>query len=256
MKDLGTIGISENQQKIYTTLLESGISSAVELSFLTGINRTTLYPNLKQLHEIGLVSEVMEENRKYFQAVHPRSLKKIISDRINELKKVEKNIPRLTEKYLDSKKAIRKGSTKMFKGTASIPELIEKVAKSKTDIYFLGSIKGLQHTFGYDLMEKVYTGPRRRNLKINDYLISDWAESTIRRYHEGMFSKIRFLPPDIEPKGCFVVYENKLIVGQFYPKPNAYVVEDQTMVEMFKLAFQSLWRELEGKHVPPKPVEL
>ena len=102
-------------------------------------------------------------------------------------------------------------------------------------------------------MEKIYTGPRRRNLKVDDYLISDWAASTIRRFHEGMFSKIRFLPPEIEPKGCFVVYENKLIVGELFPKPSAFLIADQTMAEMFKIAFQSLWKDLENKYIPPLP---
>lgn len=255
MKDLRTIGVSNKQQQIYITLLECGITSVTELSHLTKINRTTLYQNLKQLHEMGLVSEIVGENKKYFQAVNPQGLKKIIRDRMIELKKAEKSIPMFIEKYKFSKKGIKKSLIKTYKGTASLPGLIEEVAKSKTDIYFLGTIKGLQHTFGFDLMEKMYTGPRRRNLKIDDYLISDWAASTIRRFHEGMFSKIRFLPPDIEPKGCFVVYENKLIVGQLYPKPSAYVIEDKTMVEMFRMAFQSLWEDLEGKYIPPKPID-
>lgn len=256
MKDLKVLGISGRQQQMYTILLGSGISSASELSFLTGINRTTLYSNLEELLKMGLISEVIEKKKKYYQAIHPRSIKKLIQYKIDELKKVEENLPRLIEQYKSLEKKSKVGSTKTVKGRAGIPELIEQVAKSKTDIYFLGSIKGLQHVFGYDLMEKVYTGPRRRNLKIDDYLISDWAESTIRRFHQGLFSKIRFLPPDVQPRGCFVAYENKLVVGQLYPEPHAYVIEDETMVQIFKMSFILLWKDLEGKYIPPEQIDL
>ena len=130
---------------------------------------------------------------------------------------------------------------------------MDQVANSKTDIYFLGSIKGLQHYLGFDLLEKIYTRTRRRNLKITDYFISDWAASTVRRFHEekGMFSKTVFLPPDLDPKGCFVAFDDKLIVGQLFPDPSILLIEDSSMVMMFKMEFLSLWKTLEGKYVPP-----
>ena len=101
-----TIGITEKQQQIYTTLLEYGIISASELAHFTGIRRTTLYPNLQKLQEMGLVTEITNQNKKYFQAVNPRSLKKIIRDKMGELKKIEENIPQFIEQYRSLKKGV------------------------------------------------------------------------------------------------------------------------------------------------------
>ena len=250
MQGLKILGISKNEELVYTALL-SGAQSARDLFKSLGIKRTTLYLYLEQLKEKGLISEVTNQKKKFFQAVNPKGLKKIIETKVSELKKLEKDLPGLINKYNSSKKI--KTSAKVYKGVISIPDLIEQVVNSKSDIYFLGSIKGLQHYLGFGLLEKIYTRPRRKNLKITDYLISDWAESTIKRFYEEgeTFSKIRFLPPTTNPKGCFVAFENKLIVGQLFPEPNAFVVEDPTMAAMFKMSFLSLWKDLEGKYIPP-----
>jgi predicted transcriptional regulator len=254
MKNLRSLGLSATEQRVYLTLLDSGVTSVAELSQLANIKRTTLYSSLEELKQKGLVSEITNEKKKYFQAVSPRGLKKLIENKINELRVVEKIIPEMLEKYQSAKKLRKRNAVKTYKGVVSLPDLIGQVANSKTNIYFLGSIKGLQHYLGFDLLEKIYTRPRRHNLKITDYLITDWAVSTIQRFHEeaGMFSQTRFLPPDMEPRGCFVAFEDKLIVGQLFPKPTAMVFEDQTMVSLFKMAFGALWKDLEGKYIPPR----
>ena len=51
------------------------------------------------------------------------------------------------------------------------------------------------------------------------------------------------------------VYVCKLIVGQLYPDPHAHVIEDETMVEIFRMSFMSLWNDLKGMHMPPEPIE-
>ena len=112
MKSLNTIGISEKEQQIYVVLLDSGITSVSELSLLTKVKRTTLYSNLEQLKKKGLVSEITSQNKKYFQALNPRGLKKVVKDRIGELKKLEKDIPKLLDKYKSAKKKTRKSSAR------------------------------------------------------------------------------------------------------------------------------------------------
>jgi len=254
MNELRLIGLSQNEQRVYLALFNTGIVSVRELTEILNIKRTSLYLYLSELKEKGFVSEITDKKKKYFQAVNPSGLKKVVKTKIEELEKIEKSIPSLISQFKSSKSKKGRTNTKTYKGIISIPDLVQDVANSKTDIYFLGSIKSLQHYLGFDFLEKIYTRTRRRNLKITDYLISDWAASTIRRYHEEeeRFSKIRFLPPSLNPKGCFVSFNNKLIVGQFFPEPNATVFEDLTMVELFKIAFLSLWEKLEGKHIPPQ----
>lgn len=253
MLNLKALEISEKEQLIYTALLNNGILNARELSQLIDLNRSTTYLHLEQLTQKGLVTEITDQKKKYFQAVNPKGLKKVIGNKIDQLKKLETDLPELIKKYKSSSKKRTSTSSKVFKGITGIQDLVEEIANSNLDVYFLGSIKSLQQHLPFDFLEKIYTKPRRRNLKTTDYLISDWAASTIRRFHEerGLFSKIRFLPPDVEPKGCFVVFGNKLIVGQLNPGLNAVIIEEPTIASMFKLAFSTLWKDLDGKYIPP-----
>ena len=88
-----------------------------------------------------------------------------------------------------------------------------------------------------------------------DYMISTWnSDMTVRLFYEesDLFTKRRFLPQEIQPKGCFAFYGNKLVIAYYYPEITLVVLEDKAMVQMFKMAYASLWSTLEGKNIPPK----
>src|SRR3989344_8136878 len=255
MNNLAILGISEKEQLTYQTILQTCIVNARELSDILSIKRTTVYLYLEQLKQKGFVFEITNQKKKYFQAVNPRGLKQVVKSKITELEKLEKDIPNLIQQFQTTKQPRKRSATKLYKGIVGMQELVEEGANAKGEVCFLGSIKALQNYLSFELLEKIYTQPRRRNMNI-DYLISDWAESTVRRFYEErqLFSKTRFLPPELEPKGAFVIFNNKLIVAQFFPEPHGIVIEEPTLISMFKLAFMSFWKDLEGKNLPPNPL--
>ncbi len=253
MNNLGILGISEKEQMIYTTLLRVGIISATELAKLTKIKRPTIYLYLTNLKETGLVSESINQKKKYFQAIHPKAISEIVKFKIAELEKLQKNIPSLVSE-LESARLPKNSHNQAYKGVAGLRFIVDEVANSKEDVYLLGSIKGLHKYLKPDLLDKIYNKPRRRKMA-TDYLISDWASSTVKKFFEesGTFTKIRFLPPDIPPNGVFVAIGNKLIIGQYLPQPHAVVIEEPILVQLLKLSFNSLWKDLEDKNIPPHP---
>jgi len=252
MNNLGILGLSDKEQLLYKALLNVGISSPQELSLLTELKRSTIYLYLEQLKQKGLVSELTNQKKKYFQAINPKSLKQLVRSKISELEKLEKALPSIIENLGKNKSKISaKGKT--YQGLAGVAALVLEIANSNEDIHLLGSIKGLHHYLNPDLLGKIYNKPRRRKMN-TDYLITDWASSTVKKYFEesGTFTKIRFLPPEIESKGVYIAFGSKLIVATYFPEPHAVVIEEPMLVDLFKLAFNALWKDLEGKNIPPR----
>ena len=62
------IGFSKGEIEIYLALLRLGKSTVTRLTKETGIHRTYIYDIAEKLRERGLVSQIIEQSKKYFQA--------------------------------------------------------------------------------------------------------------------------------------------------------------------------------------------
>src|SRR3989338_1767643 len=78
---LRSIGLTENEIKIYIDLLKSGSSTSYDISKRTGIYRVHIYDKLEQLMSKGLASHVYEGSKKIFRATAPSKIKQYLEDR-------------------------------------------------------------------------------------------------------------------------------------------------------------------------------
>lgn len=251
MENLNVLGISEKEQLVYRTILSVGVMSPQEISRAAALKRPTVYVYLMNLKEAGLVTEILHNGKKYYQAVGIKSLQHIVKARIKELEGLARRIPAIIGALENTSWHKWRSSEKRYSGISGMRALIDEIARSKESVYLLGSIKGLHSHFPPDVLELIYNTPRRRKMA-KDYLITDWASSTVRKYFEesGVFSKVRFLPHEIEPKGVFIAIDNTLIIGQYGKHPHAVVFQEPALTELFMLAFHALWADLKGKNIP------
>lgn len=252
-QELSLLGLTEKEQRIFSALLKLGLVNATTLSKEVSIKRPSVYGYLEKLRDKGFVIEVRDHQKKYFKLVSGTSLRQLIHAKSSNLTRLEKSLPKLIK---DTRIKSQRDNQNylVYDGIKACQNLMEEIARSGNDIYFMGSLMELHKFYDPTFLDKIYLRPLRKRLR-TEFLITDWDKNTIRVYYEesGIFTKKRFLPKDFSPKGCLASFGNKLVVVHYLPKPYAIVMEDSTMVELFKMAFFSLWKDLEGKNIPPQP---
>ena len=82
------LGLSQNESKIYISLLETGSTSATKIAQKSGVHRVNVYDSLTKLKEKGLVSELSSEGKKNYQASPPQALKNILKEKEIRLNKI------------------------------------------------------------------------------------------------------------------------------------------------------------------------
>ena len=92
-------GLSQNEARIYLSLIKKGPSPASALTKETTVSRPHIYDSINKLIEKGLVSYVIKDSRRYFKAADPKELINFLEDekeKINaqqeEIKKVLPNL--------------------------------------------------------------------------------------------------------------------------------------------------------------------
>lgn len=87
-KILQNFGLTESEVKLYIKLLQTGESTANDLSKKTNTNRTFTYDRLKKLIELGLISYIVKDNKKYFRSTKPKNLLEILKEREEQIKSI------------------------------------------------------------------------------------------------------------------------------------------------------------------------
>ena len=159
---LEDIGLSEKEAEIYQKLLTVESASVVDLSKLTLINRTTIYPVLEQLIKKDLVVEVDSGKKAKYQAEPPERLITFIKNKQNSLAEQEKLLDEVIPRLKGA--SIQTGEKPIVK----IYEGREGILKSVGDYFQAGDKdKDAYLIYPRDIMKDVFSEKEQQAAKEN-----------------------------------------------------------------------------------------
>src|SRR3989338_9161192 len=110
IENLEKVGLNSNEARVYLALLELGPSLVGKITEKSKVHRRTVYDVLESLIDKGLVSYIVEINRKVFEATEPERLLELLKEREKEIKEI---LPELQTKKNASR---RKQEATIFRG--------------------------------------------------------------------------------------------------------------------------------------------
>lgn len=240
---LEQIGLSKNEIKVYFALLELDQSSATPIIKKSNIPYSKLYPTLDKLLSKGLVSFVIKNNVKYFQANTPENLIEFINEKENQLSEQKKEIQALLPDLERRRKSAKD------KQEALVFESIEGVKAAFNRI--LNTLdRGEEYlvlTLGKELEEQslitFFNNYHKKRIEkgIKARLITNIAIKDIfLKYHKYKDMKLRFSDAQI-PLGIFI-YGDNVMTFVWNPVPVAFVITSKGNSEAYRNFFESLWK--------------
>lgn len=150
--ELIDVGLSKSEAEIYLALLRLGKSTATRLAQETGIHRTYIYDVLEKLKEKGLVSQIKEENKKYFQATNPERIREYLLEKVEN---IDRLMPELNELQKKSKEETK---VEIYKGKEGIKTILNDIIKESKNYFTIGSVKEFEEIlpiFSEQFLKKV-----------------------------------------------------------------------------------------------------
>lgn len=242
-KILEQIGLSKNEIKVYFALLELDQSSATPIVKKSGIPNSKIYPILEKLIKKGLVSYVVKNNVRYFQASDPKNLIDLLSKREKEINSQKKEIGKLIpEIELKRKLAKDKQEATVYEGFEGVRVAVDNI---------LNIMKRNEEYYVFALGEELKTEKLRRFFKRYHALrvkksvkVKLIANPNVRRsfskYYKYKGTKLRFTKLNL-PTGIFVFngYVMTVVWGE---EPTAFVIKSKKNYEKYKEFFEEMWR--------------
>jgi len=234
-KALEGMGLTKNQIDVYLALLKLGSASGQEVINESGMHRSRVYDSLEKLQELGLVSFVVKDFKKYFQAVSPEKLFSILEEKKEALRKI---IPEL--KALEGmKKEEISGST--YKGKEGLKAIHYEMIKEGKNILVLGA-KG----YIFSDMPYFIDNFERQRIKKNIRMTCLWdSDEAKKRAEKQKLVAGKVLPPGFSSNGVVNIFGDKVAIVLWKEKyPSAFLIDNREIADSYRKWFELIWKSV------------
>ena len=226
--------LTENEKKVYLTLLKIGESTASPILEKTGLQNSVFYRTIHRLMEKGFASYVLRGKIKHFKSANPETLLTHIKEREARIKKIIPDLKNI-QKASDTKV-----TSEVFIGLRGILAMYRELiadAKPSEEYFFFGINKQIFD----EAMNKVYIPLRKyreeKKIKVYGLFNQDMKgkiEKTIRTEYRYTSSP---LPPNM------AIFKDKIAIASWGEIPTGILVKGKDIAEQYKELFLDLWKQ-------------
>jgi sugar-specific transcriptional regulator TrmB len=246
--DLGAlerIGLSRAEVKVYTTLLGLGSAPSARIVQETALRKSTVYDSIRRLQEKGLVSSVIKDSRKYFEATGPDRLLEFLNDKRSVLdeheKEVRELIPKLKEIFPESKP---RAEAHILVGVEGYKTMRRDVLRNAVkELLLLGAVakehEAVPKFYVNWNTSRILKGIRTRVLAKE----STRKRALVIKGIAGEGYDVRFLPEEFESPALINIYGDRVVdVLWKGSEPLCFMLINKDIADAYRQYFNYLWK--------------
>lgn len=240
-KILKEIGLTGTEIKIYLALLNLGATSVGKIVEETSVYRKNLYDALNKLIDKGLVTYVVENKIKFFQAKKPENLITYLDEqksKVDEKKlEIEKLLPELNAKFGSLPSEIE---AEIYRGEEGIKTILNECLHYK-EVLFIGATGDVENRLPYFWPH--YNKKREKlSCKWKLLLVNEAKTKSIinSKYYE-----YKILPKILSGLNVIYIYGDYVANVLWLEKPLAFVIKHKTLANNYRKYFDFIWKTIE-----------
>ncbi|MEM2916274.1 MAG: helix-turn-helix domain-containing protein [Candidatus Woesearchaeota archaeon] len=232
MEALRALGLTEIEEKVYLTLIEEGPSLAGHISRKSGIHRRMVYDATERLIKKGLVSYIMKNNRRLFEAAEPDRLLQIVQEQEEAIKRV---LPQLKLAHSMSKE---KQETQFFKGHAGVKGIFEDEIKEGKELLILSASPSAREMFPAYFH---WFDVRRKQKGIKARILADTKHA--EKFSDAPLAEVRHIAGLGNEQTSTNIYADKVaIIFWNKEKPFVVLIKQKEIADAYRDYFEQMWK--------------
>lgn len=240
-KTLIDLGLTENEAKVYLTMLSMGQSTVLQISRKTIIKRPTVYTIIESLKTKGLVTIQAFGFKKRYIAEDPDKLKEILN---YKKEKLMESLPILASlKKITAEEEV----SKYYEGLSAIKSLYDTILsrlEENDDYLVIGNPEfwyNLDPAYFQNFAKRRLQIAKTKNMKIKLLLQNTDYAKKLKETENYPFEMIKLLPEKISIEASLAITPRQLIIHQTKGQDVAIVIENPSIIETLRQIFTVLW---------------
>ena len=230
---LESIGLSKNETKIFLALLDIGQTTAGKITEKSGVHRTNVYDAVERLIEKGLVSYIIKNKIKYFEATDPSNLMNLIKEKEVQLKEI---MPQLK---LSTKLANKKGEAKIYEGVPAFMNILHSFLKYKEPILSYGIPKTAPEMLKTSIPH-FHKARIAKKIQMNVIYNFD-AQDRINKVNKISYTDARFIDDKFRSLVSTNICGDEVVLA-LWTKPIIIIqIKNKQIADAYKHYFEFMW---------------
>lgn len=221
-------GLTRVEAKVYLTLLDLGSGLAGLITRKSGIQRRSVYDALERLIEKGLVSYIVTNNRRYYQAADPKRLIEITGEKTDKIKEV---LPELELKFNMSRE---KQETTFFRGKQALKTVFDDQINTRKEILIFGA-----STYAAQIVKYYFERYDRLRVTHNIFVRAVFNQKLRKKIPKA---EIRYLPRQYRSHTATNVWGDKVAIILWTENPFAILINNKEIADSYRKYFELMWK--------------
>jgi predicted transcriptional regulator len=216
---LSQAGLTPNEIKVYNALLSYDSTTAGNIIKRTGLFRPRVYESLDRLINKGLVSFVVKNGIKTFQASNPKRLADFVEEKENELKNFRERELAEIIKMLETKKKMPEVDVRLYSGfkgvKTALSDMLSELKDGGNYVAFAGGQFKSKMGIYYDQFQAT-----KKRFHVHSRFLYDESMKNQRDILESTSGKWRFHEKEYHsPTDMFIRQRVSAAVLGLIPRP-------------------------------------
>jgi len=237
-------GLTEGETKVYLALLELGLTTSGHIVTRASIAKSMVYPILEKLIRKGLVSYIVKEKTKYFQAADPDKLLEYVDEKEDELDDVRKKIEDVLPSLLLKQKMSNKSEATMYLGIKGLRTCHEHFYKKlkKGEYYYYFGVPEYQPDEQHIYWKKDHIRRVKAGIRCQLLFNKGTNREILKNRNSFKGAEARYMPSDVKTPAAFMIYKDTTSIILQHPTPIAVEIINQEIADSFLEYFQEFWK--------------
>lgn len=198
---LESLGLTLEEVKVTSTLIENGNLTILEIARISGLNRTNVYRIVESLLKRGVVGQLVEQNTTIIKAPALNQIEDLVKIEEQKINSIKTYFPEVANLISQSKSLSQPGTEVLFyRGIEGIKQMVWNTLQAKDEVIGY-TYSDLAEILGKDFMTKWKLEFSKRKLKFRDILNEDYLSN---------FKDLEFNPENFKTR---IISKTKLLIN-------------------------------------------
>jgi len=242
---LQNIGLTDGEIRVYLAMIKLGPSTTGPITDKSRVSSSKIYHILEKLLQKGIISYVIKEKTRYYQAEDPAKIRDYVNkkekDLLEQRKEIDKLIPELQLQQQLEKTKSETQIYKGFKGIQTIADHMYSILK-KGDIFYNLGIPSYQEEKYHSYWHEDHRKRVKLGIKCQMLFNVGTPKKTLKNRNSYKDCDARYMPFPVETPSWILIYKNVTVIVLQGEEPLAIEITNEQITHSFKQYFEAFWK--------------
>ncbi|MEK6960064.1 MAG: helix-turn-helix domain-containing protein [Nanoarchaeota archaeon] len=244
-KALQNIGLTDGEVRVYLALIKLGPSTSGPITDVSGVSSSKIYNILDRLMKKGIVSYIIKEKTRHYQAEDPIKIKEYVTKRDSEFQKQKEAIDLLVPQLRSQLQSVKtKSEVQIYKGFGGVKTITDHLylRLGRGDTWYNIGVPSHQKEEYHAYWHKDHVKRIKHGIKCEMLFNIGTPRQTLLDRNSFKGCDARYMPIPVETPSWILIYKDVSVIILPSDEPMAIEITNMQIADSFKQYFDSFWK--------------